>query len=72
MSVYDAIRVPRANMVLERSAETGDMYDGYGETRCNMEEFRTRFAGRFEPVWHHDLEAEIAAALHAIEMEIKS
>lgn len=60
---YDAVRRPRAHMVQRLSLITGDIYDGFGESGFTIEEMRERLAGTRDPVWHHDLEADIADAI---------
>ena len=63
MKAYDTIRRPRANMVLERSSRMGDIYDGFGPTRYSVEEMRQHLRGMYEPVWLHDIEAEVSEAI---------
>ena len=66
IKVYDSIRRPRANMVLERSIRMGDIYDSFGPNHHNIEDIRRNMPGMYEPVWYHDLEAEVTEAIETI------
>ena len=66
IKVYDSIRRPRANMVLERSIKMGDIYDNFGPNHYDVEDMRRHIPGMSEPVWHHDLEAEVTEAIKTI------
>jgi len=67
LKVYSAIRAPRANMVHERSVMTGEIFEGYGETRYNKEQMKEHLTGLWEPVWHYDLAKELDAAVKLLE-----
>jgi len=66
IKVYDTIRRPRANMVLERSIRMGVICDSFGPNRYSAEDMRRHLRGMWEPVWLHDLEAEVAEAIEAM------
>ena len=66
IKVYDTIRRPRANMVLERSMRAGVLYDSFGPNHYNVEDMRRHLVGMMEPVWFHDLEAEVTEAIEAM------
>ena len=57
------VRCPRANIVQRAGVIAGDTYEGYGETGFAAEEMRERLAGIWDPVWYHDLEADISKAV---------
>ncbi|KAF9554206.1 salicylate hydroxylase [Agrocybe pediades] len=69
LAIYDELRVPRANMVLEQSIKTGKIYENYGPGHYDVEDMRRQMKGMWEPVWHHDLEAEVDEAIRRFEME---
>ena len=66
LKVYDKLRRPRANMVLERSLKMGEIYDNFGPNHYSVEDMRQRLPGMWEPVWLHDLEAEVNEAIEAM------
>ncbi|KAF4620967.1 hypothetical protein D9613_001259 [Agrocybe pediades] len=69
LAIYDEIRVPRANMVLERSIKMGRIYDGYGSL-YDKQEMRSELTGMYEPVWSHNLMAEVDVALQRLDKEV--
>ena len=70
MKAYDAIRRPRANMVLEGSIRHGIIYDSFGPGHYSAEEISRHLRGTWEPVWLHDLEADVTEAIESIERSI--
>ena len=66
LKAYDAIRRPHANMVLERSIGHGDIYDSFGPDHYGAEDMRRHLRGAWEPVWLHDLEADVTEAVQSI------
>lgn len=66
LDTYNNIRVPRANMVLQRSAEMGEIYEGYGAGGDTIEGIQRRLTGMWEPVWHHDLAGEVESAIKGL------
>ncbi|KAJ7491257.1 FAD/NAD-P-binding domain-containing protein [Mycena latifolia] len=67
LKVYDAIRQPRANMVLERSFRAGTIYEGYGKPGYGLADMEGHLAGIWEPIWRHDLEADLASAIASLQ-----
>ena len=45
----------------------GDIISGFGPNHYSAEDMRQHLVGMWEPVWHHDLEAEVTEAIEAIE-----
>jgi len=45
----------------------GKIYDNYGPGHYNIEEMREHLTGMWEPVWDHDLEAEVNLAIQKME-----
>ncbi len=41
----------------------GNVYDNFGPGGFTGEEIRERLKGMFEPVWNHDLEAQVSTAI---------
>ena len=68
LKVYDTIRRPRANMVLERSIRQGVIYDSFGPDHYSAEDMGRYLQGTWEPVWLHDLEAEVNEAVESIDI----
>ena len=66
IKVYDTIRRPRANMVLERSIRMGDIYDSFGPNYYSAEDMRRNLSGMWEPVWFHGIEGEVTEAIEAM------
>ncbi|KAJ7702236.1 hypothetical protein B0H17DRAFT_1043345 [Mycena rosella] len=68
LKAYDALRVPRANMVLQRSHRSGVICQAYGkpgyESAGDME---GHLAGIWEPIWRHDLDADVASAIAGLQ-----
>jgi salicylate hydroxylase len=69
IKVYDTIRHPGANMVLERSIRMGEICDGFGLNHYSIEDMRRDLPGMFEAVWFHDFKAEVTEAIEAIGLE---
>jgi salicylate hydroxylase len=53
-------------MVQQASIIAGDIYDWYGKSEFTVEEMRERLSGIWDPIWHHDLEADIAKAVQSL------
>jgi len=66
IKAYDTMRRPRANMVLERSIRMGEIYDSFGPNHYSAEDMRRHLPGMWEPVWIHDIEAEVTEAIEAM------
>ena len=69
--VYDRIRRPRANMVLERSIRLGDIYDSFGPNHYSAKDMRRHLSGMWEPVLFHDIEGEVTKAIEAMRRQWK-
>ncbi|KAF8913251.1 FAD/NAD(P)-binding domain-containing protein [Gymnopilus junonius] len=63
LAVYNELRPPRANMVLQRSLEAGQIYESYAPDKYHKEKMRQHLSGIWEPVWNHDLETQVAVAM---------
>jgi salicylate hydroxylase len=53
-------------MVQQASIIAGEIYEGYGKPGLTVEEMRERLSGIWDPIWHHDLEADIAEAVQSL------
>jgi salicylate hydroxylase len=56
-------RVSSVPPLLRESAVTEDIYEGSGEIGFTAEEMREHLTGMWDPIWHHDLEADIDKAV---------
>ncbi|UZJ51977.1 hypothetical protein CBS101457_001297 [Exobasidium rhododendri] len=63
LQVYDKIRLPRANKVLESSLEAGDTYEFAGEAGDDEAKLKQNLENRFDWIWEHDHDAEFAKAV---------
>lgn len=63
LAAYDALRRPRACRVQRTSREAGELYE-LRDPAVGAEEqaLGTTLATRFDWLWHHDLDADVAAA----------
>lgn len=68
LAIYNELRPSRANMVLQRSLKAGQIYENYGPNKYDKEKMRQHLSGIWEPVWNHDLEAQVATAMKDIEI----
>ena len=68
LEIYDDIRPKRAKQIQRESANMGRIYQGFGsEAGGNgVEETRERIRGKWEMVWNHDLEGEVAEHLEKL------
>ncbi|KAJ7118762.1 salicylate hydroxylase [Mycena epipterygia] len=66
LKAYDAVRQPRANMVLERSFRAGVIYEGYGKPGYGLSDMEGHLAGIWEPIWRHDLDVDVASAIASL------
>ncbi|KAF7436423.1 hypothetical protein PC9H_003256 [Pleurotus ostreatus] len=66
LNAYDSARRPRGNMVLEASARMGRITTRYGKSGYSNEDMRTKLAGIWSPVWHHDLHEDINKAMESL------
>ncbi|KAG6826524.1 hypothetical protein H0H92_015478 [Tricholoma furcatifolium] len=68
LEAYDHARVGRANMVMQRSAKTGEIYEcrGVGGATLTIPQIREHVADLWEPVWHYNLEDVVKCALKEV------
>ncbi|KAH7923897.1 FAD/NAD(P)-binding domain-containing protein [Leucogyrophana mollusca] len=71
LQAYDAVRRPRANMILERSTWAGELYESLqeGDSSSVIEQLRTELVDLWDPVWHHDIQADIGIAVQQLKEE---
>lgn len=63
LTVYDTIRRPRANKVLESSLEAGDVYEMRGErTGSDWVKLKQELETRFDWIWEHNHDDDFPAA----------
>ncbi|CAL1694064.1 unnamed protein product [Somion occarium] len=67
LQVYDGVRRPRAQEIWERTARTGEIYEGRGPSGFSPEGFTKDLTYNWECVWHHDLDGDIQAAVKQLE-----
>ncbi|KAI0756243.1 FAD/NAD(P)-binding domain-containing protein [Daedaleopsis nitida] len=67
LGAYSTIRQPRAQMVWEGSRRCGRVYDLQGPSGPTLEGIRKDLDNIFDPVWHHDMESDIARAVGALQ-----
>ncbi|EAU92298.1 salicylate hydroxylase [Coprinopsis cinerea okayama7 len=63
LAVYDFLRPPRANMVMQRSRRMGEIYQSYGPGRYNKKDMQHNLQGMWEPVWHYNIEEAVSKEL---------
>ncbi|KAJ7043105.1 FAD/NAD-P-binding domain-containing protein [Mycena alexandri] len=63
LKAYDAVRQPRANMVLKESFRAGVLYEALGKPGYGPNDMEGHLAGIFEPIWRHDLDGDVASAI---------
>lgn len=51
LQVYDTVRLPRANKVLETSLEAGDVYEFAGEPGSDEAKLKENLEKRFDWIW---------------------
>lgn len=68
LRVYDRIRQPRANMVLERSAMAGELYESLrnGDNSAIIQRLRIQLSGQWAFIHHHDLGADLKSAVEML------
>ncbi|KJA25002.1 hypothetical protein HYPSUDRAFT_38372 [Hypholoma sublateritium FD-334 SS-4] len=70
LALYDNLRRPRANMILEKSLEAAQISQGFGPEKNSIEVTREKLREREDSEWHknlvdHDLDREITNALES-------
>lgn len=63
LEVYDFLRPPRANMVMQRSRRMGEIYQSYGPGRYTKKDMGQNLQGMWEPVWYYDIEGAVSREL---------
>ncbi|KDR85599.1 hypothetical protein GALMADRAFT_373240 [Galerina marginata CBS 339.88] len=63
LAIYNELRPARANMVLKRSMRMGKISESYGQNKYDIQDMQQHIKGMWEPVWYHDLEAQVTTAL---------
>jgi salicylate hydroxylase len=58
-------------MVLQRSIDMGNVYDNFGSGGHSIQGMREHLRGMWEPVWNHDLETQVMAAIGEFERKNK-
>ncbi|KAI0749249.1 FAD/NAD(P)-binding domain-containing protein [Daedaleopsis nitida] len=66
LAAYSTIRQPRAQMVWEQTRLMGRVYDFHGPSGTTAEGIRKDVTGMYGPVWHHDMESDLAKAVGAL------
>lgn len=66
LAAYSALRQPRAQMVWERSRRMGRIYDFHGPSGTTAEGIRKDVMDMYDPVWHHDMEDDLAGAVNTL------
>lgn len=66
---YDEVRRPRAQQVWERTVMTGEIYEGRGPSGFSSEGLTRDLTGNWDCVWHHDLDADVHAAVHRLQKD---
>ncbi|KAI0699364.1 FAD/NAD(P)-binding domain-containing protein [Cerioporus squamosus] len=66
LQVYSRIRQPRAQMVWEGSRYAGRVYDMQGPSEPTAEGIRKDLGDMYDPVWHHDMEADVERAVTSL------
>ncbi|KAF9011066.1 hypothetical protein BDQ17DRAFT_1405602 [Cyathus striatus] len=67
LKTYNSLRVPRANDVLNRSHNAGYVYESCGDHGFDAKKVREKLSGIWDKVWHHDIIADIEAAIQQSE-----
>ncbi|KAG8730433.1 hypothetical protein FRC11_006717, partial [Ceratobasidium sp. 423] len=59
LQVYDSVRRPRANKIVETSSEAGDIYEfALDRTGSDFSKLRHELESRYEWIWEHDHEED--------------
>ncbi|EJD51856.1 FAD/NAD(P)-binding domain-containing protein [Auricularia subglabra TFB-10046 SS5] len=67
LRVYDEVRRPRGNRVLEFTLESGDVWESWGPSGDSVEGLKADMADRLNWIWDHDLEADWERAKRMLE-----
>jgi len=63
LGIYNKLRPPRANKIVEGSLRNAKTYCSYGPGKYGVEEMHRNTAGVWGQVWAYDLEAPLSAAI---------
>ncbi|EPT01591.1 FAD/NAD-binding domain-containing protein [Fomitopsis schrenkii] len=69
LKVFDRHVRPRARMVWEGSYKAGRAYDGWGEHGLNVDGLAKDIGTQWDPVWFHDINDDIRAAIDELKAE---
>ncbi|KAK0480944.1 hypothetical protein IW261DRAFT_1475388 [Armillaria novae-zelandiae] len=69
LRAYTEVRLPRANWVLERTTEAGQIYESYQPGMETQE--ATRLTNIWDPIWHHDLDADVDRAIEMVSKHVR-
>lgn len=69
LQIYDQVRRPRGNKVLEYSLETGDVWDGWGPSGDSFTGRKQDCVDRLDWIWLHDVEADWLKAKELLERD---
>ncbi|PBL04279.1 salicylate hydroxylase [Armillaria gallica] len=69
LQAYSEVRSPHANWVLERTNQALRVYESY---QPGMEaEKAKKLANQWDPIWHHDLDADINRAIEMVSKHVQ-
>ncbi|VDB95787.1 unnamed protein product [Peniophora sp. CBMAI 1063] len=63
LRAYDQVRVPRGSFIASASKRAGDVYEGHGPSGPSDEGRRKDLDLQWEPIWRHDVRADVADAV---------
>ncbi|SJL12803.1 related to Salicylate hydroxylase [Armillaria ostoyae] len=69
LRTYTEVRLPRANWVLERTTQAGQIYESYQPGMETQE--ATKLTDLWDPIWHHDLDADINKAIEMVSKHVQ-
>ncbi|KAG7452203.1 FAD/NAD(P)-binding domain-containing protein [Guyanagaster necrorhizus] len=69
LQAYTEVRAPRANWVLERTIEAGQIYESYQPGRETQEV--TKLSNLWDPIWHHDLGVDVNRAVEMVSKHVR-
>ncbi|KZW00703.1 FAD/NAD(P)-binding domain-containing protein [Exidia glandulosa HHB12029] len=67
LAIYDEIRRPRGNKVVEYSLETGNVWEGWGANGESVEGRKLDAEGRLDWIWQHDINQDAERAIAILE-----
>lgn len=69
--IYQDVRLERAVKVQHTSRESGEIYELYSADYPNFEEVGAHLVHRFDWLWQHDLEQDVADAIATLSIEVQ-